>query len=185
MSIVINLFGAPSTGKSTTMARLFADLKCEGINCEMVSEFAKDLVYEKRDETMKDELYIFAKQSHRMFRVKDKVDVIITDRPLLLTCVYDQLYGRNSRRLQDLVREEFFQYDNVNILLVPRGIEYQKDGRVQKEDEAGLIQAMIRDELMETLNDFRTDMATINTTDYDMIKKYVKEEIEKRKGGIE
>ena len=51
----------------------------------MVSEFAKDLVYENRMDTMKDELYIFAKQNHRLFRVKDKVDVIITDRPLLLT----------------------------------------------------------------------------------------------------
>ena len=87
-ALVINLFGGPGCGKSTTMARLFADLKARGFNVEMVSEFAKDLVYEQRQETMKDELYIFAKQHHRLFRVADKVDIIITDRPLLLTNIY-------------------------------------------------------------------------------------------------
>lgn len=61
MCIVINLWGGPGCGKSTTMARIFSELKVKGYNVEMVSEFAKDLVYEKRDETMKDELYIFAK----------------------------------------------------------------------------------------------------------------------------
>ena len=66
-TLVINLFGGPGCGKSTTMARLFADLKTMGYNVEMVSEFAKDLVYEMRQETMKDELYIFAKQHHRLF----------------------------------------------------------------------------------------------------------------------
>ena len=46
MCVVINLFGAPGSGKSTTMARLFTDLKQEGYNVEMVSEFVEDLVYE-------------------------------------------------------------------------------------------------------------------------------------------
>ena len=41
-TLVINLFGGPGCGKSTTMARLFADLKARGYNVEMVSEFAKD-----------------------------------------------------------------------------------------------------------------------------------------------
>lgn len=45
-ALVVNLFGGPGCGKSTTMARLFADLKTRGLNVEMVSEFAKDLVYE-------------------------------------------------------------------------------------------------------------------------------------------
>ena len=57
-TLVINLFGGPGCGKSTTMARIFADLKIQGYNAEMVSEFAKDLVYEQRQETMKDELYL-------------------------------------------------------------------------------------------------------------------------------
>jgi adenylylsulfate kinase-like enzyme len=41
---VINLFGGPGTGKSTLAAALFTDLKMKGINAELVTEFAKDLV---------------------------------------------------------------------------------------------------------------------------------------------
>ena len=49
------VFGGPGCGKSTLMARIFAELKTRGYDCEMVTEFAKDLVWEKRDETFKDE----------------------------------------------------------------------------------------------------------------------------------
>ena len=103
-ALVINLFGGPGCGKSTTMARLFADLKTRGYNVEMVSEFAKDLVYEQRQETMKDELYIFAKQHHRLFRVIDKVDIVITDRPILLTNIYASLYLPDDDFNSDLKR---------------------------------------------------------------------------------
>ena len=66
-TIVINLFGAPGAGKSTLMAELFASLKNAGVDCEMSPEFAKELVWEKRTRTFDDELYILAKQNHRLF----------------------------------------------------------------------------------------------------------------------
>ena len=39
--IVVNLFGGPGCGKSTTAAWLFNQLKERGINCEYVTEFPK------------------------------------------------------------------------------------------------------------------------------------------------
>ena len=57
-TLIINLFGGAGIGKSTLMARIFSELKVQGYDCEMVTEFAKDLVWEKRNETFKDELYI-------------------------------------------------------------------------------------------------------------------------------
>ena len=47
MAIVINLFAGPGVGKSTTAARVFAELKLKGVNCEMALEFAKDKVWEE------------------------------------------------------------------------------------------------------------------------------------------
>jgi len=37
MTLVVNLYGGPGTGKSTTAAATFAELKMAGINCELVS----------------------------------------------------------------------------------------------------------------------------------------------------
>jgi predicted ATPase len=151
-TLVINLFGGPGCGKSTTMARLFADLKTRGYNVEMVSEFAKDLVYEQRQETMKDELYIFAKQHHRLFRVVDKVDIIITDRPLLLTNIYASLYLPDDDFKEDLkrlVRTTFMNFNNFNLMLNREGIEYKADeGRLQDLEEAEKIDKMTIRELI-------------------------------------
>ena len=44
--IVVNLFGVPSAGKSTGAAYIFSRLKMEGINAELITEFAKDKVWE-------------------------------------------------------------------------------------------------------------------------------------------
>lgn len=147
MCVVINLWGGPGCGKSTTMAKIFSELKIKGYNVEMVSEFAKDLVYENRMDTMKDELYIFAKQNHRLFRVKDKVDIIVTDRPLPLTCVYDKVYGKNDKNLHTLVRRTFQEYDNINILLDFNENNYKKEGRLQEKEEALNLHHKIAEEL--------------------------------------
>ena len=149
-ALVINLFGGPGCGKSTTMAKLFADLKVMGYNVEMVSEFAKDLVYEQRHETMKDEMYIFAKQHHRLFRVCDKVDIIITDRPLLLTNIYVGLYLPDSdfkKDLMRLVRTTYNNFNNLNIYLKRSGINYQTEGRLQNLEEAEKIDKLTLEEL--------------------------------------
>jgi predicted ATPase len=58
---VINLYGGPGTGKSTTAAALFALMKREGYNVELVTEFAKDLVWTERNKELGDQIYIFGK----------------------------------------------------------------------------------------------------------------------------
>lgn len=52
-TIVVNLFGEPSVGKSTCAMDITAQLKRHGINAEYVSEFAKDKVYENNGEVFK------------------------------------------------------------------------------------------------------------------------------------
>lgn len=171
-TLVINLFGGPGCGKSTTMARLFADLKEQGYSVEMVSEFAKDLVYEQRQETMKDELYIFAKQHHRLFRVCDKVDIVITDRPILLTNIYADLYlpeGNFKNDLIRLVRTTFDNFINLNIVLNREGIEYKTEGRLQNLEESKKIDELTLKELVMA----RQSYSMKYTNKYDSILKTV------------
>ena len=132
MAIVVNLFAGPGVGKSTTAARVFAELKLKGVNCEMALEFAKDKVWEESFRTIEDQIYIFGKQFHRIWRLKDKVDVIITDSPLPISIVYDK---ENSELFHKLIMEQFNKFANINYLL-ERGGEYQTEGRLQTEEEA-------------------------------------------------
>ena len=60
-TIVVNLFGEPSVGKSTCAMDITAQLKRHGINAEYVSEFAKDKVYENNGEVFKHQEYLFGK----------------------------------------------------------------------------------------------------------------------------
>ena len=167
-TLIVNLFGGPGTGKSTLMARIFSELKVQGYDCEMVTEFAKDLVWEKRNETFKDELYIFAKQNHRLFRVNGKVDIIVTDRPLLLTNAYNQ----DDKELCRLCLKTFNQYNNLNFLL-KRQTVYQENGRNQSEKEAMQIDKITED----LLESNEINYYTVNNNDLADIIKVIKSHI--------
>ena len=66
-----------------------------------------------------------------MFRVNGKVDIIVTDRPILLTNAYNQ----DDKELCDLCLKTFNQYNNLNFLL-KRQTVYQENGRLQSEEKA-------------------------------------------------
>lgn len=134
-TIVINLMGAPGTGKSTIASELFSKMKWLGYDVELVSEYAKELIWEERNETFKNELYLFAKQHHRMFRLNNKVRYIITDRPLILSIFYNKKYGDNSEVFKNLVLQEINKFKNINIFL-NRTKPYVQKGRNQTEEES-------------------------------------------------
>jgi nicotinamide riboside kinase len=134
-TIVINLIGAPGTGKSTIASELFAKMKWEGFDVELVSEYAKELVWEERTETIKNEVYLFAKQHHRIHRLLGKVRYIITDRPLILSNLYNEVYGDNSSQFSNLVLHEVNKMRNFNILL-ERVKPYVSKGRNQTEEQS-------------------------------------------------
>lgn len=134
-TIVVNLFGGQGTGKSTIMAGIFSKLKFMGYDCEMCPEFAKELVWENRMETFGDELYLFAKQSHRLFRLNGKVDVVITDRPLYMSIPYYRYYKGENETYEKLVKETFDSYDNFNIFLI-RKKPFNQNGRNETEEQS-------------------------------------------------
>ena len=114
--IVINLTGAPGAGKSTGAAKLFYELKTLGINCELVNEFAKDKTWEHNATALNCQEYIFGKQSYRLKRCRDEVDVIITDSPLPLNIIYTK-DEEIKKPLTDLVMAIYNSYDNLNFFI--------------------------------------------------------------------
>ncbi|RWI06804.1 MAG: hypothetical protein EOQ89_03480 [Mesorhizobium sp.] len=142
---VINLCAGPGAGKSTTAAGLFNIMKLKGFNCELVTEFAKDLTWEGRMNTLSNQLYILAKQEARLARLEGKVDYVVTDSPLLLGLVYVNERFRKAW-FHNAVRGAFDLYDNV-LFLLERTKPYQPVGRNQTAQEAVLLDHFIADML--------------------------------------
>lgn len=137
---VINLYGGPGTGKSTTAAGLFNLMKLEGMNVELVTEFAKDITWEGHLNILEDQLYILAHQNRRLHRLRDKVDYIITDSPIIMGLVYNRVIDSFKKYVFDL----FNSYDNCNYWLL-RTKPYSTVGRNQTEEEARKKDYEIRD----------------------------------------
>lgn len=135
--IVLNFFGAPGAGKSTAAAYVFSQLKMNGINAELVTEYAKDKVWEENQTALKNQAYVFGKQFYRMSRCEDKVDVIVTDSPLPLSIFYNKC-ERLSETFNNMVMDVFNSYNNINYL-VYRNKPYNPVGRYQTEEESNSL----------------------------------------------
>jgi len=134
---VINIFAGPGSGKSTTAVTLFSILKKMNKKVEYVSEFAKDLTYEKSFKTLEDYLYIFAHQHHMLHRLQDEVDYAICDGSFLLGYVF---YKKNSIYdeilFKQMLLDVFNKYENINFFLDRKNIIYQDYGRKESLEEA-------------------------------------------------
>ena len=149
--LVVNLYGGPGTGKSTTAAGVFSKLKMAGVNAELVTEYAKDKVWDKHLSILDNQIYIFGKQYHRLFRLLNQVDVVVTDSPLLNSIVYNQREYKTE--LDTLVLKVMRSFNNLDIFL-NRVKEYNPKGRVQDEDGAKMIDIAIINMLEEHRIDF-------------------------------
>ena len=156
--LVINLFGGPGSGKSTMRARIFTELKYKQINCEEITEFAKDKTWEENWPALNNQIFMFGSQFHRMYRVMDKVDVLITDSPILLCSIYD---NTNNKNLERLVIEQHCLMNTLNIFLERRH-EYQQTGRNQDEVAAKEIDktiiSLIESNSIEHINSYSSSV---------------------------
>ena len=132
--VVCNMFGSPGSGKSTISAYIFAKLKMLGVNCELVTEFAKDKVWEQNNTALANQVYVFAKQYYRLSRCADKVDVVITDSPLALSPFYNKDKDIHEP-LKLLARRIAEKYNNLNYF-VKRVKKYNPIGRLETEEES-------------------------------------------------
>lgn len=130
-----------------------------GVSCEYVSEFAKDKVYEENETVVRHQEYVFGKQSFKIDRVAGKVDVIITDSPLILSALYnnDDSLGEH---FNDVVVHKFNTYDNYNYLLT-RQHKYEDNGRFQNQNEEQSKQ--LRSNLEFLLNKYNIKFSTIDS----------------------
>lgn len=127
-TLVVNLHGGPGAGKSTLAYLMTGYLKSLGINAELAAEWVKGSVWEGRFGILDQQIYIFAKQLKRLEDLVGKVDIIITDSPLLLSIAYAK---DESAPFRALVLEQRARFRNYDVEL-KRSKQFRTEGRVQK-----------------------------------------------------
>ena len=169
--ILVNLYGGPGSGKSTGAAYIFSKLKMAGVNAELVTEFAKDKVWEESKAVFENQAYIFGKQYFRISRCANKVDVVVTDSPLLLSIIYnkDEVLGESFNNVVANVADSFASLDYI----IKRVKPYNPIGRFQTESESNEI----TDEIKRLLERQSIVYAEVpgNTEGYDEIVETVLE----------
>lgn len=169
MAIVINLFGAPSAGKSTGAAYVFSKLKMAGVNAELVTEFAKDKTWEHNTEALKNQAYMFGNQYYRISRCAEKVDVIVTDSPLPLSIVYNTDINLGNK-FNEVVLNVFKSFNNLNFY-IQRVKPYNPVGRNQSEEESNQLNGPILNLLLNNYLPYK--QVNGDEEGYDYILEYV------------
>lgn len=157
--LVVNLCGAPGAGKSTGAAYVFSKLKMQGVNCELVTEYAKDKIWEEDTIALNNQAYVFGHQLFRLTKLEGKVDVAITDSPLLLSLIYNNDKKRLGEAFNDVVKNCFNSFDNINFF-IHRVKPYDPKGRLQTEKESDELSEIIKncfidngEEVIEVIGD--------------------------------
>jgi nicotinamide riboside kinase len=147
---IINLYGGPGTGKSTSAAFLYYLLKANGFNVELVREYVKDWAWEKRVITNYDQIYFLGKQVRRESMLYGKVDWIVTDCPVLMNTYYASRYcppvladGVKSATLAFYNQAAEDGHKHFHVFL-QRNKPYLSEGRYQTEAEAKEIDLGIK-----------------------------------------
>jgi nicotinamide riboside kinase len=152
---IINLYGGPSAGKSTSAAYLYYLLKCQGENVELVREYVKNWAWENRAFGVYDELYFLGKQVRHESMLFGKVKYIVTDAPVYMTAYYAKLYcGEGFAQGVGKAAVAFYQqakddgHNHIHIYL-RRSKSYKAEGRYQNEEQAITIDSGVLDMLYE------------------------------------
>lgn len=142
-TVVVNLFAGPGAGKTTCAWEIASSLKKKGVVTEYVSEVAKEYAWdndlEMLDGSLKNQRRLLEEQDRRIQRLMGKVEVIVTDSPILLNMTYIK---EQNEDFQNDVLNRFGQQNNFNVF-VERGQDYETAGRIHDYADAVRIDSNI------------------------------------------
>ena len=158
--MLVNMFGAPSSGKSTIAANVFARLKTDGIPAEFISERAREVIAKfkfKKIKTMSDEmqLEILEAQYHAETYFKHSTDYpVIADSSTLLTLAYgtESFFQRYGDRVQQLVSNIVSEMDVVFYLPLRDSVQ-DDPNRIHNYEQCLEVDSKIRNILNTYLKD--------------------------------
>lgn len=174
MTVVVNFFGGPGSGKSSLTGGLFYNLKTKHlIRSEMAREVAKVLVWDGRHKMLQNQSLVTALQKQEIDIVHDHVDVVVCDSPILLGSIYAPKNYPQS--YHDFLFWQYQQYDNINIV-VNRNKPFDPNGRMHNEQEA----ADAHKEIIQLLTKYGLMWFETTSDGLDEVTEYVVEQVKVR-----
>lgn len=138
-TLIVNAFGGAGAGKTTACLHITSELKKQGYIAEYVSEYAKDLVWDRNfemlDGALEHQRAILEEQSKRIDRYLGQVDFVVTDSPLLLNGVYLKECAEKEQYCADLQRK-FDTYENFNVVIQRDTHKFEQEGRIHTLSES-------------------------------------------------
>jgi len=135
-TLVVNLYAGAGAGKTTCAWLIAGELKKRNIVTEYVSEYAKELVWDNNTALLNgsydNQLSVLSEQYRRIHRLIGKVDVVVTDSPLLLSGMYVK---ENHDKFNAVVLSMYNECDNFN-LFINRGEYYEQAGRIHSLEQS-------------------------------------------------
>ena len=142
MTVLINLFGSSSAGKSSLMADLFYALKLKNKTVEMCPEIIKQWAWDGINPNQYDQYFLMGQEIKQQSRLLGKVDYAISDSPVMQNSFYndylnskDNLY-RPSKDYLELVERDGHTIKNFFLF---RNKPFETQGRYQTAEESDYI----------------------------------------------
>lgn len=150
---VINFVAAPSIGKTLISSLVFAELKTEHKSCELVQEFAKQLIWQEKFEELNNQRYVNSEQYKKLKCLKGKVEYIITDSPLLLGIIYNkEKENSHKEQIRKMILDNIDEFNNIYIFLERNeDFPFEQNGRIHNEEQSKYIQQELK-KLLDELN---------------------------------
>lgn len=139
-TLLVNLYGAPCSGKSVKMMQLGVIGKLRGEFCEISAEVAKEYVVQGIDITREVQWKLTREQMRRQLCFAGNVAVLITDAPILIGAFYSLYRGLASpeeidREFWEMDVEVRNRTDRVVNVYMWRDHPYEEQGRLESECE--------------------------------------------------
>lgn len=155
MTVTINFIAGAGSGKSLMSALIFSELKINHKNVELVQEYAKTLVWQKKFDELNNQYFVTTQQYKMIKPLENVVDFIVCDSPLLLGLFYNRYHKTNVSNIEKtekMILSKMNEFMNIYIFL-ERNPEYPftQEGRLQNENEAKQIDIDMK-KLLEEFN---------------------------------
>lgn len=154
--LVVNIFGAPNSGKSTLASDLFIHYKGMHLKVENIQEVVKIAHYENDAAFLKNDLRILAEKNRILDALNDAgVDIAIMDGPVLNSMVYK--FGKYLEHFDPLVLDIHHSFNNLN-LYIPGVRNFSPVGRYEKNPEEALARG---DQVLRMLDNNNIEYSSI------------------------